>query len=158
LYGTPALIVLCPAPALFGTRMPFCACTRSHNAPRYGHTFAGGPGLIGPGNWPELCITFVSFPATMAGVPLRRNLGWCATRRDLGGGRRVSHFLLSANKSPIWGTRPGNLGAMISTSLSRPPLIPPPRTSGSAFRSFSIGIWPILGSRDYLMYTRTTSP
>jgi len=37
------------------------------------------------------------------GVPALRSLGWCETRRELGGGRRVAYFLVSAKKSLIWG-------------------------------------------------------
>src|SRR5215210_5272322 len=58
----------------------------------------GAPGRTK--KWPELCIAHDSFRETMwrekPELPCEEpRFGWCATRRNLGGGRRVVYFVLT---------------------------------------------------------------
>ena len=73
--------------------------------------FCGAPGPIGLLEGLArivYCVWFVPCDhGPEIGAPALRILGWCATRRNLGGGRRVAYFFLSAKKSLIWGMRSG---------------------------------------------------
>ena len=71
-------------------------------------------------------------------VPALRNLSWCATRRDLGGGRWVAHFLLSVKDHPFAVCAQAFLASTIVSESSRAPLISP--LQGLATRLFSCSL------------------
>jgi hypothetical protein len=126
---------------------PSVSALPADNTRRYGHPFAGGPGPIGPGDWPELCIAPGAFRATMGqrtGVSALRSPGGGAARRDFGRGTSGLLFSYSLRiNHPFWVCAPAFLGSTIDPESSRAPLIPPPRNGVTAFltpaRSYAIG-------------------